>query len=92
MSTTTMPPPRWLHGLDPEGVERLARIREPGCVSLSVPVSPLRAETDLARIELGNRLREAVGRLESARVDGTVIGPIVAAVNGMLEDPAWLVS
>ena len=81
-------PPQWLKGLDPESVEALARIRESGCVSLYVPASPQGAKADLGRIELKDRLREAVGQLEAAGADESVTGPIVVAVTHLLEDPA----
>jgi hypothetical protein len=84
----TTPPPQWLQGLDPESVEALARVHEPGCVSLYVPASPQGAKADLARIELKDRLREAVNQLESVGAGESVIGPIVVSVTRMLEDPA----
>jgi hypothetical protein len=87
MSTTT-PPPQWLHGLDPESIEALARVREDACVSLYVPASPQGAKADLARIELKDRLRDAVHQLEASGSDEQSVAAIVAAVNGLLEDPA----
>lgn len=88
MSTNTTPPPQWLQGLDPHSIEALARIREPGCVSLYAPASPQGAKADLARIELKDRLRQAVNQLEAAGAGELVIGPVVVAVTHMLEDPA----
>lgn len=88
MSMMTTPPPQWLQGLDPQSIEALARTREPGCVSLYVPASPHGAKSDLARIELKDRLREAVGQLESAGAGESVIGPVAVSVTRMLEDPA----
>ncbi|MHB1173022.1 MAG: baeRF11 domain-containing protein [Lacisediminihabitans sp.] len=67
-------------------IERLATIREPGCVSIYVPASPVPAASDLARIELKNHLRTATDQLEASGADEQLVDSITSAVDELLED------
>lgn len=50
-------------------VETLLTTRDPGCVSIYVPTSPVPTEQDAGRIELKNRAREAADGLRGTGVD-----------------------
>lgn len=67
-------------------VERLAAIREAGCVSIYVQATPMPADSDIARIELKNQLRTATDQLEAAGADEHLVASITSAVNELLED------
>ena len=70
---------------------RIARIREPGSVTIYVPTSAELNESDRARIEVKGRLRGALAQLEAASTDAAIIDSIANAVDELLTnmDPIW---
>ena len=67
-------------------IERIASLREPGCVSIYLPTGTTPPEADRARIELKNHLGLAVKSLESMGIGRATIGRIQAEGEVILED------
>jgi release factor family 11 len=67
-------------------VERIAALRQPGCVSIYLPTGTTPAEADRARIELKNHLASAVRALEKLGVARARIQSIKTEGERILED------
>lgn len=67
-------------------IERIAALREPGCVSIYLPTGTTPPEADKARIDLKNHLALAVKSLEAMGVDRHRIAAVRAEGEGILED------
>lgn len=67
-------------------VERIAALRQPGCVSIYLPTGTTPPEADRARIELKNHLGTAVRALESIGVPRPRIQSIQSEGELILED------
>jgi len=67
-------------------VERIAAMRQPGCVSIYLPTGTTPAEADRARIELKNHLASAVKALERLEVGRSRIQSIQAEGQRILDD------
>lgn len=67
-------------------VRTLAGIREPGCLTIYLPSSPVRNDSDIVRIELKDRFRDAVNQLEAAQADGGILDALTRSVTGLLDD------
>lgn len=67
-------------------IERIAALREPGCVTIYLPTGTTPAEADRARIELKNHLAQAVRELEAGEVPRRRIATIQLEGEALLED------
>lgn len=67
-------------------VERIASLRQPGCVSIYLPTGTTPAEADRARIELKNHLASAVRSLERLGVPRARIHSIQSEGERILDD------
>jgi hypothetical protein len=67
-------------------IERIAALREPGCVSIYLPTGTTPPEADRARIELKNHLASAVKSLQAMHLDRAKISRIQAEGEIILED------
>ncbi|MGO4594247.1 hypothetical protein AB4Z18_10545 [Leifsonia sp. 2TAF2] len=67
-------------------VERIAAMRQPGCVSIYLPTGTTPAEADRARIELKNHLASALRALEKLSVPRDRIQRVQAEGELILED------
>ncbi|MDR6970121.1 hypothetical protein [Leifsonia shinshuensis] len=67
-------------------VERIAALRQPGCVSIYLPTGTTPAEADRARIELKNHLASAARALEELKVDRARIRAVHTEGERILDD------
>jgi hypothetical protein len=67
-------------------IERIADIREPGCVTIYLRSGPLPADADIARIELKNHLAQALRELEANKIPKARIGAIAAEGDVIVEN------
>lgn len=67
-------------------IERIAAIREPGCVSIYLRSGPLPADAEVARIELKNHLAQAIRELEASKMPKAQIGAIAAEGDVIVEN------
>jgi hypothetical protein len=67
-------------------IERIAALREPGCVSIYLPTGTTPPEADRARIELKNHLSQAVRALDSIGVAKDRVAAVQAEGELILED------
>jgi hypothetical protein len=70
-------------------VERLLNVREPHCVSIYLPTSPVTHEGDAARIAFKNLSGAAIGQLEDAGVDKRDIWPLEEAFADLHDDEVF---
>jgi hypothetical protein len=69
-----------------DDVKKLAQVLEPGCVSIYIPSTPGPIDSDVARLEVKNRFRDAVRQLQAADVGKELITKISARVDSLLGD------
>ena len=67
-------------------VKKMAQVHEPGCVSIYIPSTPGPIDSDVARLEVKNRFRDAVHQLQAADAGKELINEIAARVDALLED------
>lgn len=67
-------------------IERIAALRQPGCVTIYLPTGTVPAEADRARIELKNHLAQAVRRLEEDGIPKARVAAIQREGESILED------
>ncbi|MGZ8718306.1 MAG: baeRF11 domain-containing protein [Aeromicrobium sp.] len=67
-------------------VRKLAQVHEPGCVSIYIPSTPGPIDSDVARLEVKNRFRDAVHQLQAAGAGRELINEIAARVDALLDD------
>jgi hypothetical protein len=67
-------------------IERIASLREPGCVSIYLPTGTTPPEADKARIELKNHLALAIKSLEALGLSRARIAAVHAEGESILED------
>ncbi|MGZ5369527.1 MAG: baeRF11 domain-containing protein [Aeromicrobium sp.] len=67
-------------------VRKLAQVLEPGCVSIYIPSTPGPIDSDVARLEVKNRFRDAVHQLQAAGAGRELINEIAARVDALLDD------
>jgi hypothetical protein len=70
-------------------LERLLTARDPACVSIYVPTSPLTQEAQAARIELKGLAAEAVQQLETAGADRTVVSDLRESLDDLVDDDGF---
>ncbi len=70
-------------------IERLVSVREPGCVSIYLPTSPMTQEADAGRIELKNLASEAINQLRASDQDRHEIDEIEAALEDLIDDDVF---
>jgi len=69
-----------------EEFDRLASVRGDACVSIYLETTPLSQASDAARIELGNRLGEAVRQLEAVELGRGRLGALRELVLDLQDD------
>jgi hypothetical protein len=69
-----------------QDIEQLLEVREPHCVSIYLPTSPITHEGDASRIALKNLSTAAIQQLHDADVDKRSIWPIEEALEDLAED------
>lgn len=69
--------------------ESLATRREPACVSIYLPTTPVTPDAQADRIALGNLAREAARQLAAAGHPPRVIEPITDQLSDLAEDDAF---
>jgi len=69
-----------------DDVDTLAAVREHPCVSVYLSTTPLSQDADMARVELKNRLAEAVVQLRDAGTDKVRIEQLQETVDDLIED------
>jgi hypothetical protein len=67
-------------------VERLLAARDPACVSIYLPTSPVTQDAQADRIQLKNLSAEAAEQLESAGADRRVVADIREALGDLVDD------
>jgi Bacterial archaeo-eukaryotic release factor family 11 len=67
-------------------VERLLTTRDPLCVSLYLPTSPVPQEAQASRIELKNLATEAVGQMEEVGADRRALAGIRESLEELVDD------
>jgi Bacterial archaeo-eukaryotic release factor family 11 len=67
-------------------VERLLTARDPSCVSIYVPTSPLTQDAQVGRIELKNLAADAADQLQAANVDRQDVAEVRALLDEYVED------
>jgi hypothetical protein len=71
-------------------VEGLLTTRDPRCVSIYLPTSPLTQEAQADRIELKNLAAEAIGQLEAADADRRAVADVREALDDLVvDDDFW---
>jgi hypothetical protein len=70
-------------------LEHLIKRREPACVSLYLPTTPLTQEAQADRIALGNLAREAAGQLQAAGHDKSAIQAIGEYLEDLVDDDGF---
>jgi len=70
-------------------LERLMARREPACVSIYLPTTPLTQEAQADRIALGNLAREATGQLQDAEHDAHQVEAIAGHLDDLADDDAF---
>lgn len=60
--------------------------REPGCVAIYLPTTPLTQETDASRIALKNLAREAIQQLEAAGTDRRAVAALAEELDALHDD------
>jgi hypothetical protein len=69
-----------------DDVDTLAAVREHPCVSIYLSTSPLPQESEKARVELKNRLTEAVQQLRDAGTDKAPIEDLQETLDDLIDD------
>jgi hypothetical protein len=67
-------------------VERLLAVRDPLCVSLYVPTSPLKQDVRAGQIQLKNQAAEAVAQLEANGTDRGAVSEVRESLDDLVED------
>lgn len=67
-------------------IRELAEVREPSCVSIYVPTSPISSETQSSRIELKNHLATALAELESSGASRERLAEFEESISDLLDD------
>jgi hypothetical protein len=67
-------------------VERLLTTRDPLCVSIYVPTSPVTQEAQASRIELKNLAADAIGQLEAVQADRRAVSEMREALESLVDD------
>ena len=81
----------------PTSIRQLAAVREPFCVSIYLPTSPVPTESEPSRIELRNQVTTAARQLTEAGA-GRAAAPVWTAIfrcrmrSGPSERGQWLIS
>jgi hypothetical protein len=70
-------------------LERLLTARDPLCVSIYVPTSPLTQEAQAARIELKSLAAEAVQQLEAAGAGRHVVSAVRESLDDLVDDDGF---
>ncbi len=70
-------------------IVRLSEVRAHPCVSLYLATTPVTADAQIDRIEIGNLLKEAVRQLTDAGSDSRTVEAIRAAVHEIAEDDGF---
>ncbi len=64
----------------------LNQVRDPACVSIYLPTTPLTQHTDASRIELGNLVKQARTQLEEAGCSKQDVAALIAHFDDLAED------
>jgi hypothetical protein len=67
-------------------IERLFATRDPACVSVYLPTSPLKQDAAAGRIELKNLAADGIGQLEAAGVDRRAVAEVRDLLDDLLDD------
>ncbi len=70
-------------------LDHLMRLREPACVSIYLPTTPLSQEAQADRIALGNLAREAATQLQAGGHDSATIKAIGELLEDLIDDSAF---
>ena len=70
-------------------LERLMTLREPACVSIYLPTTPLSHEAEADRIALGNLAREAATQLQAGGHDARTVQAIGEHLEELVDDDAF---